>query len=230
MKGILAELGWRDTLGSRLFLVSLFGSVTVALLVTRLALESLLGVPALAGLLLGWACWFCWLGILFPRRQERHLEYGSDAYVRAFWTDILFGVSFGVSLILTPLAHARGLREFDAAFALGVAALAAGGLLLYAGFDALGLDGAGFLFEYRPVEAPLVEEGIYTYLHHPLFLGGLLAALGVAVLVADRTGLTLALVSTLLFPVYRALENRRLSRVCPDAHAAYTDTQGSTLE
>src|SRR5579864_2216020 len=98
MEDLLVALGWKMTLFQRLRLISLFVTVTLGILIIDHILFVLFQWNFLLIHAAGWALWFSWQGWLFPRNRERYIHSApTTSYRRAFYRDILFGVSFGVA-------------------------------------------------------------------------------------------------------------------------------------
>lgn len=226
MSEILKTLGLRPGLGERAWLCAVFAAAILAILALGHELRTMLACDPLTPHLLGWAAWFAWQGWLFPRNRARYLKADPvHAYRRAFWWNIVPGVSFGVSQMLRPAFEgflAGAVLDISATRLLvGLLFLAAGHALLGLGFRTIGFAGAGFLAEYRAVEQPMVKCSVYSYIRHPLFLGGVLASLGSGLLAGGLWPLVLALANVAVLPAYGRIEDARLGGVFGDGYRQY---------
>jgi protein-S-isoprenylcysteine O-methyltransferase Ste14 len=97
----------------------------------------------------------------------------------------------------------------------------AGVALLGMGFQTIGFDGAGFLYEYKAHATPLKRRSIYAFIRHPLFLGGVLASVGASLLSSESIALAMAAINVLILPVYAFLEDARLTRVFGTTYHSY---------
>jgi protein-S-isoprenylcysteine O-methyltransferase Ste14 len=234
MNDILFALGYGPNRWRQVWLINIFVVVTCFFLV----LEQLLQVGFRLNPLLvqgtGWIAWFSWQGYFFALNRKRYLrKYKTNAYQKAFYHDILPGVSFGVSQMLRPAYF--GLLTFQVNLSsvwwllVGLLCVGAGLTLLYLGFRSIGIAGAGFLFEYRDASPPLVQQSIYAYMRHPLFAGGVVVSLGTALCFVESLPLVLALLNILVLPVYSWLEDRRLNRVFGCSYARYCSKVGGII-
>lgn len=168
MKEILKTLGWSPTYFN-MFLLSVTMVLGIILWNTIfLILINLLEYSFLVHVIM-WGIWFAWMGYFFPKSRQTLTEYR-----QAFFVHILPGVSFGVSMMSHPFLHGMvqdhlsismlNFSSFSILFILGF-------YILYEGIKTIGLDGAGFLYEYiNRKECQVKLEGIYTKIRHPLFL------------------------------------------------------------
>jgi len=225
MHAIFAALGRSAHPSTRVALVAIFIAVTLtfcALAEAAVAFCGLPPVPLHAGL---WAAWFAWHSVVFPRARKRGLLADpARAYRNVFFTNIVPGVSAGVSLMGTPLVHAilmdaplASWMRVGVALAVGVA----GAALLLAGFLAIGFASAGFLYEYVDSGEPIVLRGVYAYIRHPLFLGGVLASAGTALAFSAGPVLGLGAVNLAFLAIYRRLEDARLSDIFGEPYLEY---------
>ena len=217
MDKILNALGKQPTAFNKFALFGLFSFVTLgfSLLMEMIGQLTQLSFVVIHGVT--WALWFCWQGWWFPANRRRHLKQ-LNAYRHAFWCDIVPGVSLGVALMTRPLVHAIAtsvvLRIFgSAALALSVLLIGCGSTLLLFGFRAIGLACVGFLYEYLPGPSAIKQNGVYTYLRHPLFFGGVLVSLGSALLIVEPVSPALGIINFLALPIYRYLEDRRCLQI-----------------
>lgn len=228
MDEVLRAIGWPPTRPAKAALVTVFLSLTSVYVALLHLVIALLSVPAVVVHVGAWGLWFGWQGYLFPLRHEKHVaEYGADAYRRAFWTDILPGASFALFLVVSPAYY--GVRtDLWAAdplailvggpmAVLGVVAFLLGVGLVSAAVATIGLAAAGFRYEYPGGgEFSMCSDCIYRYMEHPIFVGGIVASCGIALVVNTGSTLRLALVNVAAVPVYRFAEARRLTLVLDD--------------
>jgi protein-S-isoprenylcysteine O-methyltransferase Ste14 len=203
------------------FVIATLGAAGGAQALQRIA--SLPPVPTHAAL---WLAWFSWHSVVFPRARRRALRGDRDAAYRAvFPTQILPGVCIGVSLMGGPALHAVLAGAPLASphqLAVGAAFLLAGATLLLSGFVSIGVASAGFLYEYVDTTEPIVPRGIYGYIRHPLFFGGVLASIGAALAFATPVAVAGAAVNVTALPLYRLLEDRRLAEVFGMSYRLYS--------
>jgi protein-S-isoprenylcysteine O-methyltransferase Ste14 len=230
---LLVVLDQRVSVGRRLWLFGIFVSVTLGMLAAGELLYQLTQNP-IAVHILGWAVWLAWQGWVF-RESNRpgRRDHGSQLYRQAFYRHIVPGVSFGVSQMARPLWHAAfvggpGLSvPWQAAVAL--LCLGLGAFLLRSGFRTIGLARAGFVADYGATSLHLVRDGVYSYVRHPLFLGGVVASFGGGLLLASSAGLTIALVNLLVLPIYERLEDERMDFVFGEQYVAYRAEVGGVF-
>ncbi len=226
LRELLVTLGRPPGLGSQIGLVGTFVAVTLAAaLAAEMALRTV-PLPFAVSHLGLWLWWLAWHSGVFPRARRRALrERRESAYRAVFGTQIVPGVCCGVSLMggaaLHGLASGSGLAA-PATMALAVLLVATGSGLVAAGFAAIGFASAGFLYEYVESSEPIVARGVYRYIRHPLFLGGVIASVGAALVFSNRAALAGAAVNLLVLPAYKRLEDRRLQGVFGEGYASYT--------
>lgn len=97
---------------------------------------------------------------------------------------------------------------------LGALAFAGGVALYRAGGRALGEALSPFT-QPRP-GAPLVTQGPYRYLRHPMYLGQMLVAVGAPLVLGARWTLTLALADVLLLGCRMLRDEEALARTFPE--------------
>jgi protein-S-isoprenylcysteine O-methyltransferase Ste14 len=101
------------------------------------------------------------------------------------------------------------------AVVVGVAAMAAGGLVVLSGFRDLGRSLTPMP---RPLDdAGLVEDGIYARIRHPIYAGLVLGALGSSALARSLP----AVAATLLLAIYLDLKSRREEGWLADRYPGY---------
>ena len=233
MKEIAAELGYRSGLLFVARTLAMFALAVLCANACQLLVRHVWGstYPVLhAG---SWALWFWWQGYVFPRARERYLASAQNsAYAIAFYRQIWPGVSIGVSHMTLPVISSLAHPSSDSpiAIAAGVVLAGAGAAMMWAGFRTIGFAQAGFVSEYRTVSASMSSRSIYGVMRHPLFVGGaLLSCGGVFLLGAHSAELWLAAINLLILPVYRLVEDRRLTRVFGLEYAAYSSRVGGIL-
>jgi protein-S-isoprenylcysteine O-methyltransferase Ste14 len=199
----------------------------------QLLLWSLSGWAYLVLHAASWAAWFVWQGWVFPRARERYLAAAEDrAYAAAFYRQIWPGVSLGVSHMSLPVVSSLAHPSSDSpvSMAVGVLLAGAGVAMLWAGFRTIGIAQAGFVGEYKPVHGSMTCRSIYALMRHPLFVGGALLSFGGVFLLGAHPGdLRLAALNLLILPVYRMIEDRRLTRVFGVEYAAYSSRVGGIM-
>lgn len=220
---ILKVLGRPTDAWTRSVLLTVFVVTTLAAAAAAQVVRLTVALPAPAIQAALWIAWLTWHSLLFPRARRRALARGAaHAYRAVFPTHILPGVCIGVSLMGGPGLHAvLGGAPLAPPDQLAFAAvwLVAGTALLVSGFTAIGLASAGFLYEYVDAPQPIAVRGVYRFLRHPLFLGGVVASVG-PVLMFETTA-SLVAVNVAVLPAYRLLEDRRLSGVFGSSYRAY---------
>jgi protein-S-isoprenylcysteine O-methyltransferase Ste14 len=176
-------------------------------------LAAALGAPLLAMHAAIWAGWLVWLRHVFPRRRRRELQRPSHLrYRRAFYWDVLPGISCTFAQLGRPLvegAAAGAPVASGARPAIAVAAVAAGLGLIAVAARRLGLARTLFLEEYADAPPALVTDGVYQLVRHPLFIGGVIASSGCALLFVDAAVFGMALANAAVVPLYAAIEDVR---------------------
>jgi protein-S-isoprenylcysteine O-methyltransferase Ste14 len=225
VKLLLAALGRRPTIYEASRVALLFGVVVTFVVACRLLVPTSTTATVTMHALI-WAMWFTWQALLFPRNRDRFLRRNCEqAYRKAFYVDVLPGVSIGLSqMFLTP-SHALMRGTFIphplSVTIIFLVLLSLGLLLLVAGFASIGLAAAGFVFEYRAIPPPVTAIGIYAIIRHPLFLGGVIASSASALVFDDVTATAIALLNAAILPIYAVLEDRRLIRVFGSHYRTY---------
>jgi protein-S-isoprenylcysteine O-methyltransferase Ste14 len=110
-----------------------------------------------------------------------------------------------------------------------IIAYAAGGALILLGAVLLISGGAGLGSALTPFPAPrpegqLVTVGVYRWVRHPMYGGGILVALGWSVL----TGSVVGLILTVALALYFELKSRREERWLVDRYAGYAEYRRQT--
>lgn len=223
---LLTTLGHKPDGRARLGLVALFFAVTLSAALAAEWMQRAIALPFAVWHALLWLCWLGWHSLLFPRARDRALRSRRDrAYRAVFGTHIVPGVCIGVGLMGGPALHAvvtGAPLASPASMAVALVLVGCGTALLAGGFAAIGFASAGFLFEYVETSEPIIARGVYRHIRHPLFLGGVIASVGAALVFADAAALTGAVVNLVVLPVYMRLEDRRLSGVFGDPYITYS--------
>lgn len=233
MAELLGALGWRGNLRDQLRLIALAGIPTALLLVAGLALANMASLPVVLVQAAIWTAWLLWLGIVFPRNSRRDSELPCELpYRRAFVREILLGISVAFSQFLRPgLAGVVGGGPVATGdmLALGATLLVAGGTAIAIGVSALGVARTLFVHEYVPGKRQVVRTGIYRFVRHPLFLGGALVSLGLAICTGSQTAVELGLLNVCVLPIYVRLEDRRCCAVLGRDYFDYSVAVGSVV-
>lgn len=220
MDEIMRAIGWPSTWPAKAALVGVFLCFTAIYLVVLHFLTAVLPDRPVVVHVVAWALWLIWQGVLFPRRRKRHVAaLGEYAYRRAFWTDILFGASFALFLVVSPAYYAEPaqLTAITPLTVLGAVVLLAGVTIVSVAVSTIGLATAGFRYEYPGAGTfRMSSDSIYEYMDHPIFVGGILVSCGIALVVGTAAALRLALVNVATIPVYSYLEAHRLATVFGD--------------
>lgn len=139
-------------------------------------------------------------------------------------THILPGVCIGVSLMGGPALQALlagAPLAHHGRLALAAVWLAGGTALLVGAFASIGVASAGFLYEYIDALEPITARGVYRFVRHPLFLGGVISSIGAALAFDTTLGIAGAAINLAVLPAYKLLEDRRLSDVFGHSYRAY---------
>lgn len=234
MADLLTALGWRPRPTGPIRFVALLSVPTLAFLVAANVASAAISVSVVLVQALVWLVWLFWLGAVFPRHSRRDAERPCALpYRRAFRREILLGISVAFSQFLRPavsgIAFDGSVTEPDIGSVLGVPVLLAGGALIAAGAGALGVARVLFVYEYVEGERMVVRSGIYRFLRHPLFLGGVLLSFGLALLTGGETAVELAILNACVLPAYIRLEDRRCSLVLGREYVDYSLAVGSVM-
>jgi len=234
MAELLRALNWRTSAGRGVGLVATMAAATLLMLILGVAISRVLGLPmpvVQAGI---WIFWLAWLGIVFPRNRRRDESTPCfHPYRRAFRREILLGVAVAFSQLLRPvlgglLAEGRDVSLLPS-LTIGLPLCVAGLSLVILGVSALGIARTLFVHEYVPADHALTTVGIFRVLRHPLFLGGSMASLGLAVCTGAGEAMELAALNVCVVPIYAQLEDRRCCTVLGPAYAEYRATVGGTI-
>lgn len=234
MAELLAALNWRTTFGRHLRLLVLVGALTLAILAGVLALAEATSISIVAAQAAIWAAWLVWLGVVFPRNGRRDSESPcAYPYRRAFFREILLGISIAFSQFLRPFAvgllhDGTALPPADA-LAVGIPLAVIGATMIAVGVSALGVARTLFVHEYAPDKREVVKVGIYRIVRHPLFIGGALASLGLGICTGAETAIELALLNALVCPLYVRLEDRRCIAILGREYVDYSAAVGGVV-
>jgi protein-S-isoprenylcysteine O-methyltransferase Ste14 len=236
MTTLVLALGWRPTWIGRALLVAVVVAATGAFLALGALAIDVCGLPALAVQAVSWAIWLLWLGAVFPRSRARvHARLADLPYRRAFISEILPGIGCSFAQLARPAFEglSRG-RPFADGLTLSVGLLVAlaGVTLIVLGASALGVARTLFVHEYLPVgdeRDAITRAGIYSYIRHPLFVGGIACSVGLALCVGTPQALVLAALNLCSLPAYVIFEDLRCSRVIGPSYVQYRDAVGAVV-
>jgi len=234
MTELLDALNWRTSIGRAMGLIALVAGVTLLVLVSGIALAQSLGLPmpvVQAGI---WALWLTWLGTVFPRNRRHDQRTPClHPYRRAFRREILFGIAVAFSQLLRPAVIGLPTDEralpFGSSLAIGFPLLITGLSLVVLGVAALGIARTLFVHEYVRADRAVTTVGIFRVLRHPLFVGGSMASLGLAICTGATEAMELAALNVCVIPIYAQLEDRRCCAVLGPAYAEYRAAVGGTF-
>jgi protein-S-isoprenylcysteine O-methyltransferase Ste14 len=236
MTTLVLALGWRPTWVGRTLLVSVVAASTAGFLALGALAIDVCDLPALAVQAVSWMIWLLWLGAVFPRSRERVRVPLSDLpYRRAFLSEILPGIGCSFAQLARPAFEglARGAPFVDGlTLVAGLLAVLAGATLIALGASALGVARTLFVHEYLPLgDEPggIMRSGIYSYIRHPLFVGGIACSVGLALCVGTHQALTLAALNLCSLPAYVLFEDLRCSRVIGPSYVQYRHTVGAVV-
>ena len=234
MTDLLTALDSKASVIGRVCLVAALGVATVLLLVGGLVLVERVGVPVVPLQCAIWGFWLAWLGIVFPRNRRRDEAAPCPfPYRRAFVREILAGVAVAFSQLLRPalsgvLADGPDFPLVPYA-AIGVMLVVAGAAIVYLGVAALGVARTLFVYEYVPNDKAVTTDGVFRFLRHPLFLGGSMASLGLALCTGSQAALELGLLNMCVIPIYVQLEDRRCCAALGKQYVDYRATVGGVI-
>jgi protein-S-isoprenylcysteine O-methyltransferase Ste14 len=219
MRELLTSLGWGTGVAERVWLVSLIVITTIFWIGAKHFLYVITAIDPRYVHLIGWSFWFTWHGHFFSKARERFLTATpATAYRNAFYRHIVPGASFALSQAMSPLFYGCLLPDVPirplAEVATGMLSVCVGTVLVCLGFYTIGIAAAGFIYEYRHDPPPLITHGIYKWIRHPIYLGGILASFGTSLPFSDnRLVLALGLLNIVTIPLYWSIEDARLTRI-----------------
>jgi protein-S-isoprenylcysteine O-methyltransferase Ste14 len=234
MTDLLRALNWKVSTGSRICLVAFIGIATTLVLLLGLLIEELTGAPVVILQCAVWLVWLTWLGIIFPRNRRRDEDAPTSyPYRRAFMREILFGVSLAFSQLMRPavngiLIEGREIPLVPSA-AVGLPLLLAGAGIVGLGVATLGVARTLFVYEYIPTDRPVTTSGIFQVLRHPMFLGGAMISLGLAVCTGSQVAIELGIINACIVPIYVQLEDRRCCATLGLAYGDYRAAVGGVI-
>lgn len=232
MVDLLGALHWRVSVASGIWLIAVIAFATSLVLALGAATVSLTGVSVIALQCILWALWLIWLGILFPRSRQRDEDRPCPyPYRRAFKREILPGIAVAFSQILRPGLTGFAENELSLAMSsvIGLPLLLLGAGILWSGVATLGLARTLFVYEYIPTDTPVTTDGIFRFLRHPLFLGGSMLSLGLAICTDSQIAIELGAINACVIPIYVQLEDRRCCARLGDAYADYRAAVGGVI-
>jgi len=226
MDQLLAGLGKKPNALQRFRLVVIFFMMTACFIAAKHAVYFSFRVNPVGIHIFSWAAWFVWQGWLFPLHRERFLQADPvTAYRKAFCRDILPGATAGASQAFDPLVWGFIMGGQNAPSALqtltGTLFLSLGVALAYLGFTTIGIAAAGFMFEYQRRPHPLVVGRIYSYVRHPICVGGIIASFGASLFPGNALSLTTGVLNLAILPLYGWLEDARLTHIYGDTYLRY---------
>jgi protein-S-isoprenylcysteine O-methyltransferase Ste14 len=231
---LLSALGWTPSLLSFLGFSCLIAVITLGFTgVTILAGELAQVSPVIVQVFL-WGIWLSWLGYLLPRHRARDVATEDNAYRRAFWRELCFGIGFHFAMLFRPLAIGllEGGTGIESPWVLAVG-LMLSGLGLYAILDAsrqIGVSGAFFVYEYaRGAKPRVVDRGVYGHLRHPLLIGGICTSVGLGICAGTPIAFELAAVNIIVLLPYVPIEDRRCSHALGSPYLRYREEVAGIL-
>jgi protein-S-isoprenylcysteine O-methyltransferase Ste14 len=233
-RDLLSALDWKPSLlrffgFSGLIAILMLGFLGVTVLVGEVTQVS----PVVLQVFL-WAGWLFWLGDLLPRHRARDLAAEGNAYKRAFWRELCFGIGFNFAMMLRPLAVGivEGGSVVGSPWILATGLLLSG-LGLFAILDGsrqLGVSCAFFVYEYsRDTTPPVIDRGVYGWLRHPLFTGGICMSVGLGICVGTPVALELAAVNAAVLLPYLPIEDHRCNDAVGSRYTRYREEVGGIL-
>jgi len=234
MTDLLIALDWNVRVSNGIRLITTVTITILLTLVLGLTMTSIVGVPIVVWQGAVWGLWLTWLGAVFPRNRRRdEATPCSYPYRRAFGREILYGIAVAFSQLLQPAVSGVlvGEREFNLApsLAIGLSLLVVGVGIVCLGVLALGVARTLFVHEYVPMDSPVTTAGIFQVLRHPLFLGGSIASLGLAVCTGTKVAIGLAILNGCVVPIYVQLEDRRCCATLGSAYVDYRAAVGGVI-
>ncbi len=231
---LLTALGWNPNLLNFFRFSGLIALLMLGFLAATVAIGELLPVPPAIFQVFLWACWLTWLGYFLPRHQTRDLAAGGNAYKRAFWRELCFGIGFNFAMVLRPMTvgivHGGEIVGSPWILALGLLLAALGVFAILDGSRQLGVSCAFFVYEYAAdVTPPVIDRGIYGLLRHPLFTGGICISIGLAICVGNQIALELAAVNLAVLVPYLPIEDHRCSQAVGPRYLRYRKEVGGIL-
>ncbi len=227
MKGfneLLDALGCKQNVLEKIKLVLLFWAATAGFSII-LSLGHLFEINELSSIvfhIITWSIWLIWQSLIFSHNSK---EKTLQNYRKIFYTQILPGITFGVALMMRPLSYGLFSNTELASWPIMILAgipMFIGITLLFYGFREIGVTGSSFLTEYyEKPEKYLITSGIYAYIRHPIFLGGMIGALGAGMIFPSLLTFLLILINICILPFYIKIEDSRMKRIFGDQFVKY---------
>jgi protein-S-isoprenylcysteine O-methyltransferase Ste14 len=101
--------------------------------------------------------------------------------------------------------------------------------ILWSGVNALGVAKTLFVYEYIAASKPVTTDGIFRFLRHPLFLGGSLLSLGLAICTNSQLAVELGAINACVIPIYVRLEDRRCCNTLGQEYMDYRAAVGGVI-
>ncbi|HEX6667004.1 MAG TPA: methyltransferase [Solirubrobacterales bacterium] len=231
---LFEALGWRADAAHYLRLTVLIAATTSVCVAAALAFAEATSISVVLLQAIIWVVWLVWLGVVFPRNSRRDMASpGAYPYRRAFFREILLGISVAFSQFLRPAA--AGLLEGGTslppthALLIGLPLLVSGAAMIVVGVSVLGVSRTLFVHEYVLGKREVVRAGIYRFVRHPLFIGGALVSLGLAICTGTAVAIEVGVVNALACPLYVRLEDRRCIAILGDEYVDYRADVGGVV-
>lgn len=233
-KDLLTALGWAPNLLNFFRFSGLIAVLMLGFLGLTVVIGEFLPVSPPVFQVFLWAGWLIWLGYFLPRHQGRDLAVGGDAYKRAFWRELCFGIGFNFAMLLRPMTvgiiEGGEIVVFPWAPALGLLLAVLGVSAILDGSRQLGVSCAFFVYEYASdVTPPVIDRGIFGVLRHPLFTGGICMSIGLAICVGNIVALELAAINLAVLVPYLPVEDHRCSLTVGSRYLHYRKEVGGIL-
>jgi protein-S-isoprenylcysteine O-methyltransferase Ste14 len=233
-RDLLSALGWKPNLINFFRFSGLIFVLMLGFLGATVLIGDLIPVPASIFQVFLWAGWLYWLGHVLPRHQMHDLSMGSDAYRRAFWRELCFGIGFNFAMLLRPLTegilYGDGMAGTPWILAVGLLLSGLGVISILEGSRQLGVSCAFFVYEYSPnTTPPVINGGVYGLLRHPLFAGGICMSVGLGICVSSPVALELAAVNAAILLPYLAIEDHRCSDAVGSRYRRYREEVNGIL-
>jgi protein-S-isoprenylcysteine O-methyltransferase Ste14 len=227
-RDLLSALGWKPNLASFLGFSGLIALLMLGFVGVMTLVAEVVGIPQAILQVFLWVGWLTWLGYLLPRHQRQDLAAGGNAYERAFWRELCFGIGFNFAMLLRPfvvgMIEGGGVVESPWILTTGLLLSGAGLFAILDGSRQLGVSCAFFVYEYAPDKTPpVVDGGVYGWLRHPLFTGGVCMSVGLGICVGTPVALELAAVNAAVLVPYLPVEDRRCSRAVGSRYLRYRE-------
>jgi protein-S-isoprenylcysteine O-methyltransferase Ste14 len=217
-----------------------FACSTVGFALVQGAIESRLGAGAVAiclWVIIVWLGWTWWHSVSFGRHRRKYLETAPIPYRRAFFLDLIPGLTLSFSQMLRPALNGDNIGSghlfLENAInwlglmrvTVGVLVCVGAALLFASAWRALGTARVGFVPEFVDMKSFVpVRTGPYDRVRHPLFWSGIIGSCGLAIIYGTPVALLIAGVNVGYGFVYNVLEDRRLCLVFGSRYEEYART------